>query len=313
VSLIGRFWVSPEGYLAPAEKWVDFCGEWQELLSEYKVTHLHAKELRSRHAKLYRHLDFSTRRVLVERACAIICRTVDVGLSVYMRPSDWKLYTNANQRNRWGSTYIACTNALIALCANHVNGPERVSVFMESGHVNAEGAIKAIREYKQITEPVEWPDMTGEVLDYPIDDPELALRKSAMRIGGVGLADKKDTYPLQAADLFAYLVATAMREDNPVLNGVLDILIKNNPHAVFGFGPGDVVKLVDLVSAEEAVQAEKRAGIYEMKKVLRSEGFKVHELPWGLAINNQPNEDELSREFDRQSLDIRNRNKRIAE
>jgi len=61
------------------------------------------------------------------------------------------------------------------------------------------------------------------------------------------------------------------------------------------------------------VQAEKRAGIYEMKKVLRSEGFKVHELPWGLAINNQPNEDELSREFDRQSLDIRNRNKRIAE
>jgi hypothetical protein len=126
------------GYLADESEWRNLISAWEkEILDKYKIPYFHAKELRSRNAKFYRHLDFAARRDLLNTACSLIKHNVRAGAIVYMRPSDWKRETTQRQRSKWGSAYGVCMEMLLSpVLSKLVQGPERVSIFLEDGHAN---------------------------------------------------------------------------------------------------------------------------------------------------------------------------------
>ena len=222
-----------------------------------------------------------------------------------MRPSDWKALTTANQRSRWGSAYGQCTNTVLYSLSNHVAAPERVSVFFERGHANVEDALRKVGQYRYNTEPIEWPEIVdSKPMENESEHIEITMRKTFMRIGEAGLVEKKASPPVQAADLWAYLAATTMSHtEDSVFHGALDSLVSRRPHAVTGCGPNDLKSLIlSFVATEEETKMTRRQ-IYEMKKLLRDEGMRVRELPWGLVIDKGAN-DKSSSDFDKQTAAI---------
>ena len=200
------------GYLSDEADWRLFNKAWaSKVLDAYSIPYFHAKDLRSQNAKLYRHLNFKERRNLLEAACSVIGQHVKAGAIVYMRPSDWKNSTSPRQRSKWGSAYGICVELMVAVVLGEiVGGPERVSVFLEDGHVNAADAIRKIHNYKHDTEPIEYPEMALPVHTSEPNHPELRMREESMRIGDIALVSKVRSMPTQAADLLAYLVGSSL-------------------------------------------------------------------------------------------------------
>jgi hypothetical protein len=297
------------GYVATKEAWEAFSKQWsQRVLSPFGIPYFHSTEIRSKHAKLYRYLSFDQRRELLAAACHVICSHVDSGVAVYMRPHDWNSSTTHVQRSRWGSAYGACMELLLSALSQYLSAPQRVSVFLEGGHVNANDATRRVRNYKHDTEPIEWPECVEDSMRIGDNPP----RTTAVRIGDVALVSKTASMPVQAADLLAYLVAAASRADsNPVFEGVLDSLITSKPHRVSGWGPKAVRELVQHMVAYDDLQKGRRAETWERKKVLRNRGFRVYELPWGLAVDKSQTLDDLSIAFQKQVEAIRKRLKDI--
>jgi hypothetical protein len=78
------------------------------------------------------------------------------------------------------------------------------------------------------------------------------MRASAMRIGSYGTVGKTDSAPTPAADLFVYLAATALKNDNdPVCSDCLDLLLARKPHVLSPWGPA---RLTDLVQSIRDVE-----------------------------------------------------------
>jgi hypothetical protein len=303
------------GYLADDADWRLFNKAWEsEVLRPYSIPYFHAKDLRSQNAKLYRHLNLKERRDLLDAACSVIGRHVKAGGIVYMRPADWKQFTTPRQRSRWGSAYGICMELMLAVVLGEiVGGPERVSVFLEDGHANATDAIRKIHNYKHDTEPIEYPEITGgPIHTSEPEHPELKMREESMRIGDIALVSKVRSMPTQAADLLAYLVGSALSPIHPVFEGTLDALLPLKPHALSGWGPDDVSELVKGMTSIQADREELRMQNWEMKRILRSEGMKVFQLPWGMVVDHKPEEkDERSVELKSQVNSILEKFKRI--
>ena len=285
------------GYVAPERNWNQFRHDWRRhILEKYSVPYLHAKDLRSGNAPLYRHLDLSSRRNLVEDACRLIGAHATDCVAVYMRLCDFDLAVTSEQRSRWGSAYGACAVIMLSVLSEFVRAGERVSIFVEDGHVNARDAITRIKHFKFDTEPVRWPSLVGEATVGTYEDP---MRTQTFRIGKAGLVSK-DSEPTQAADLLAYLVATFVQTSpSPVFEGVLDDLFSRVPCRLSPWGPGKVVLLGEVMADVEQTWRDQRRGAWEVKKALREKGCKVYELPWGLVIDEQPGDsqsDELRRQ-----------------
>ena len=67
------------------------------------------------------------------------------------------------------------------------------------------------------------------------------------------------------------------------------------------------------MAAVQADREELRMQNWEMKRILRSEGMKVFQLPWGLVLDHKPEEkDELSIELKSQVNSILEKFKRIT-
>jgi hypothetical protein len=244
------------GYLATQENWQVFSADWRAgVLKHFSIPHLHAVELRSRHAALYQHLDLEARRQLLETACNVIVSHIEAGFVTYMRPAELDSLTTHDERSRWGGDYGVCTEILIGDISRHVGGPERVNVYFEDGHANVGSAMLRIANIKADTEPIEWPEMVEN--DHQQGPPHIEneMRTSWMRIGTFGTVTKTDSLPTQAADLLAYLTATVMRnDDDPVYAGCLDLLLGRKPHAFRSVG---LQKLSELVEATRVVEQQR--------------------------------------------------------
>lgn len=289
------------GYGADDSNWRNFNQHWrQRVLSPFKIPYFHAKELRSQNARLYRHLGFAERRSLLQMVISVISDNVKTGASVYMRPHDWESITTHTMRTRWGSAYGMCMELLLAALSQ---GPfsgtnrQRVNVFLEEGHVNAQDALQKVRNYKYDTESIEWPTLVGEakVVD---EDP---LRMTAMQIGGSGLVAKRMTPPVQAADLLAFLMGSAIRSSqHPVFSGVLDELLSRVPVLSSGWGPSSVQRSVEGIKQLEGYRRVMRTEMWQLKKQLREQGMTVYELPWGIVMDRAPSGDEESQQLKEQ-------------
>ncbi len=173
-------------------------------------------------------------------------------------------------------------------------------MFLENGHGNADDAIRKIRAIQQATEPVEPLDLPDEVMDVSVLE-EDQVRTRMMRIGDVALISKLTSAPTQAADLLAHFMASScLKKPHPVFEGVFDELLEGTPHILSPWSPKTVQELVAVTFKSEELQKEQRAKIYSTKKTLRSYGFKVYELPWGLVVDKHPIGDALSQEFQSQ-------------
>ena len=102
------------GYLALQENWQSFSADWRtRVLKRFSIPHLHAVELRSRHASLYQHINLEARRQLLAAACDIIVSHVEAGFVAYLRPAELDSLTSEDERSRWGGAYGICTDILI--------------------------------------------------------------------------------------------------------------------------------------------------------------------------------------------------------
>jgi hypothetical protein len=184
---------------------------------------------------------------------------------------------------------------------------ERVNVYLEAGHANSEAALQKIRNFKSDTEPVKWPDLADITTANHDRTPEAQMRVSAMRIGSYGTVGKTDSPPTQAADLFVYLAATALRNDNdPVFSDCLDLLLAGKPHVLSPWGPVKLAELIQSIrSVEERWKAD-RQGLYEMRGLLHEYGLVTHALPWGIVVDKGPR-DETSLTVKEQVNKIRRR------
>jgi hypothetical protein len=280
-------------YLAPHDRWRTFSDEWRtEILGRFSIPHLHAVDLRRGLSSTSKHLDTASRRTLVRQACALIAQHVDAGFLTYLRPDDLNGLTIPTERSRWGGAYGISVELLLSAISEHLKSPERVNVYFEAGHANSEAALQKIRNFKFDTEPVEWPDLTDVTTANHDSTPEAQMRVSAMRIGSYGTVGKTDSPPTQAADLFVYLAATALRNDNdPVYSGCLDVLLAGKPHVLSPWGPAKLAELVQSIrSLEERWKAD-RQGLYEMRGLLHGLGFATHALPWGIVVDKGPRDE----------------------
>jgi hypothetical protein len=276
------------GYVAEAEEWAAFSKAWTQTLQTYQLSHFHAKEIRSRDARLFRHLSLDERRELLSGLCSLISQHVLLGVAGYMRPYDYEGATTQEVRSRMGSTYGALTYLLLmklsGVLLNPSGTPDRVNIFLEAGHRNSREAVGQIAHYKASTEPVrESIDGVTDIIDLN------PLRTSFMRIGDYGLLRKKEAPPLQAADLLAYLIGLSAHicEPAPVYDGVLDTLLQTRPHVLSPWGPQAVAEFVNAMPAAEAQAAANRADLYRLKRRLRSFGLKVREYPWGITMDGR--------------------------
>lgn len=294
------------GYLASDESWSSFSQAWRtEVLDRYSIPHLHAVELRSRQASLYRHLDLEARRKLLTAACDIIVSCIEAGFVSYMRPEEFESLTTPEERARWGGAYGVCAEVLVGEISRHIGRPERVNFHFEDGHVNVASALKRIEAIKADTEPTEWPKMAdADDLDGS-EHIEKEMRTSWMRIGTVDTVKKTGALPTQAADLLAYLSATVMRNDNdPVYAGCLDLLIGRKSHAFRSLGATFLAELVKATRLVEQQRLLDRKNIYEMRGTLHALGYVTYVLPWGLVVDKGP-KDEQSEMLKQQVEEIR--------
>jgi hypothetical protein len=281
------------GYLASDENWASFSQLWRtEVLEPYSIPHLHAVELRSRHASLYRHLDLDARRKLLATACDIIVSCIEAGFVAYMRPAEFERLTAPEERARWGGAYGVCTEVLVGEISRHVGRPERVSFHFENGHANVASAMKRIDAIKADTELIEWPKMADADGVDAFEHIEKEMRISWMRIGTVDTVTKTEALPTQAADLLAYLSATVMRNDNdPVYEGYLDLLIGRKPHAFRSLGARFLAELVEVTRFVEQRRLLDRTNIYNVRGTLHSLGYATYVLPWGLVVDKGPKDE----------------------
>jgi hypothetical protein len=292
--------------LAREENWRSFSANWRSrVLNRFAIPHLHAVELRSRHASLYKHIEVEERRRLLAEACDIVVSHVEAGFVAYMRPAELESLISQSEHSRWGGAYGVCTEVLVAEISRHVGRPERVNIYFEDGHANVGSAMARIAAIKSDTEPVEWPSMVDDEHSEGPSHIEKEMRTSWMRIGAFGTVTKTDSPPSQASDLLAYLTATVMRNDNdPVYAGCLDQLIGRKPHAFRSLSLKTLSELVDTTRLVEQQRAIDRRRFYELRGELHGMGYVSHALPWGLVVDKSPG-DQQSELLKQQIADIR--------
>ena len=229
-----------------------------------------------------------------------------MGSCIIMSPDDWKDATTDTFRCKHGSAYGACMQLLLILLSYQVRKPpneepERISVFLEDGHKNADDAMLRAKYYKDDTEPVEIP--SGARVQVLEEDP---FRTRFMRIGGLGLFPKLTTRPLQAADLFVYLVSNLFRPTGSrVFDGVSENLGQFKPHWFSAWNAPKVRLLTRLIEGGEKLNARERENTWKLSRALRCLGFKVHQIPGALVVDGRGLGEALTKEEWNQLLDIK--------
>lgn len=182
-TVLGGDMLAVAGYIATDEAWARFAADWQaKVLDKYSLPYFHATDLRNADKRLYRHLSLAERHLLISTVSDVIATHIEAGFGVCLRPSDWEKLTNKAERTRWGGAYEFCVHFLMPVFSEHLASTERVNVFLEDGHKNTKAALSAIADYKQATEPIQWPPMVGEGEVFAPDDVQINMRISNMRM-----------------------------------------------------------------------------------------------------------------------------------
>jgi len=269
------------GYLADAEKWKDFSEEWTRVLEDRKLTHFHAKELRSGNAKLYRHLSSTERRTLVVDLARLTVKYSLLGVGSIICLPDYKAATSQRFRHKHGSAYGLCIDTLLLMLSDvliKTGEPERVGVYIEDGHRNAGEAQLRVDHYKRRTEPIEWPEGTQVIIPAP-----KTLREDFVRIGERALVSKQRVKPVHAADLLAYLIGTKRSSgpDADLFDGIGDMLVKGRPHLFRVWTPALISEFAKNLEQSDAGASEHNQKLHRLRRILGSYSVKTEKFPQG--------------------------------
>jgi hypothetical protein len=241
---------------------------------------------------------------MVEDLVAVIGQHVNMGVAIVMSPDDWRLSTTDTFRCKHGSAYGICMELLLMLASVMLTKPgqepERVSVFLEDGHKNAGDAILRASNYKADTEPVEAPQ--GAKVHEWMDNP---ARTRFMRIGGIGLFPKTTTIPLQAADLYTYLVSNLLRPTGHyIFQECLRKLAGAKPHWYSAWNSQKIKFLVSIIEEGEKLDVESKERTWRLCGAIRALGLKAYTIPGALAIDARGRKVSVSEEKWREIFEV---------
>jgi hypothetical protein len=255
------------GFVASTIDWARFSQDWTDLKKKYEISHFHTKTFRNRQSKLYRHLSRTQRGGLLAAVIRLIRKHVLFGASIGLDLNMFNRLADAEFKGRCGSAYAICA----LLCAVNVAGDaltarglrtENMSVFVESGHVNAEDAIRVLKLYKKVSDPVD----AGKYERMFGGGGRSKLREAPLKLDTIELASKIAVPGLQAADLLAYCSAASELPDHQFSNLVGRSLAEGIPILGWKLTEDDVSQIIErfrgFFDEESRVSSQRKSGRY---------------------------------------------------
>ena len=173
-------------------------------------------------------------------------------------------------------------------------------MFLEDGHKHAGDAILRASNYKADTEPAQVPPEA--TLNQWLDDP---IRTEFMRIGAIGLVPKTTTLPVQAADLYTYLISNLLRPTGHfVFQESFGKLAGTKPHWYSAWNSQKVKLLVSLIEHGQEAGAEQQGRVWKTCGALRALGLKAYSIPGALAIDARERKVSVSEERWRKIFEV---------
>src|SRR6266404_60209 len=187
------------GYVATAEQWKHFEGDWAALVAKAGVRHIHAVDLikRTRQFRGWKPEDVNA---LVVSLDAVIARHLQLGFSIVVRDDDYRVTYGAGphpKRPVKDTKYGVCFRGCLAFVPSFIASElklagqgalaelTRIDFALEGGHANVGDARRLFELYKKDALP-EWQHLIGEF--------DMST---------------KDSVGAQAADFLAYAVYRA--------------------------------------------------------------------------------------------------------
>lgn len=182
------------GYLATSEQWEAFDADWNSLVREAGVQHVHAVDLfkRTKQFKGWKAADANSLAIALDR---VIAKHLPVGFAVVVRDDDYKNIYGAGwqpKRARKDTKYAVCFRACLAFVPEYiVSGLKSaadattINFVLEDGHRHIGDARRLFDLYKTGVLP-EWQQLVGSM--------DVSM---------------KDSPGAQAADFLAYTVYRA--------------------------------------------------------------------------------------------------------
>ena len=116
-----------------------------------------------------------------------------------------------------------------------------------------------------------------------------------MRIGTIGLVPKTTTLPVQAADLYTYLVSNLLRPTGHfIFQECICKLAKVKPHWYSAWNSQKVKLLVDIIEQGTEITGEDNERWWRSGGALRALGLKVKNVRGGLAVDRRECEGSIS-------------------
>jgi hypothetical protein len=174
------------GYISSAEKWAAFELEWASFLAEHGVDHLHAKHL-FHGQKPFKGLRWEERVEIADRALALARQHTIFGICIVLTNEDFDQIFRAGELtdsildSKYGICFRHLMSYLLQLITLIDDEPNKLSIFLESGHKNQGAARTIAKDYKGV-----------------------GPRERARMLKEVGYADKGDCFGVQAADILAF-------------------------------------------------------------------------------------------------------------
>jgi hypothetical protein len=156
---------------------------WQRDLEAFGVDFFHAKEHWNKRSRAYHGLSNAKRRQLLLRLIDHVRKFSYRGISVSIRPEEYKTWTTNRFRSNWGAAYSFAIQMLMLLIYQDLEDRKRtheiVNFLLEDGHPNANQALDIISGVGNTKRPF-------------------------LNLGTFGRGGKLNNPSLQAADLLAY-------------------------------------------------------------------------------------------------------------
>jgi hypothetical protein len=275
------------GFASSADLWKSFTISWRECLDENQISHFHMHQLKSSKSKLFRHLTKDQRTQLFTKLLWLIQRHALIGVSCRVNQRDYELATTSEFRTRYGSTYAfavqMCTLIIDRFLDALAGDAHQYSVFLESGHRNAEEALNYLREEKKRKgrlSPSEIADLVGD----PNVKIQGQIKTPRITIGEVATGTKGEMVPLEAADLLAHCT---LKEPDPFCGSGLDVLKRTMLIREFRCTPELVCAMTSLIADDEERRARNRQAVHQLSKLAGWGGWKIMPIPGGLLIDSR--------------------------
>ena len=241
------------GYTAEVDRWAEFSVRWNALLKENGISHLHMKAFRQKASKPFAHLSEDGKQRLLSSLLQTIKDTALFGSFGIIRPQYYEAATTPKLRSMYGSAYAVCASGLAAGSVARVQemrpGNHRVGMFFEQGHKNVMQALDLIRFRKSELEEIKITGFSRFATiggaSHHLHPPNDPLRINTAKIGAIGIGSRLGMPPLQAADILAYCVYSALvARELEFCKYVIDTIDETVPHYALHLSPELITQLV---------------------------------------------------------------------